>query len=107
MMNLALFLEDAPVEAPEGGGAQTLILMGGLFAIFYFMMIRPQQKEQKRRQAMLDSLAKNDKVITTGGLHGTIVNVNETEVTLKVDDNVKLKFSRSAIAGKAEKASAD
>lgn len=68
-----------------------------VIAIFYFIMIRPQQKKQKERNAMLQSLKKGDKVITIGGVHGTITDITEERVTLKVSDTTKLLFERSAV----------
>jgi preprotein translocase subunit YajC len=89
--------------APQAGGnagggmASTLIMFALIFVIFYFMIMRPQQKRTKERQALLESLKKGDKIITSGGLHGKIVNVDEKTVLLEVGDNLKLKFERSAI----------
>jgi preprotein translocase subunit YajC len=68
-----------------------------MFAVFYFLLIRPQQKRQRERNEMLNSLQKGDKVITIGGLHGTIVELTEERVALKVAENVRLTFERSAI----------
>lgn len=64
----------------------------------YFLMIRPQNKKQKETQKMLDALKKGDKVITIGGIHGTVSNVKDDTVTVKVDDNCRIEFNRSAIA---------
>jgi preprotein translocase subunit YajC len=75
-------------------GVLPLILM---FAIFYFLLIRPQQKRAKTRNAMLQALKKGDKVITIGGLHGTIDQITEDQVVLKVGETTKLTFERSAI----------
>ncbi|MFA6583599.1 MAG: preprotein translocase subunit YajC [Elusimicrobiaceae bacterium] len=69
-----------------------------IFAIFYFLIIRPQQKQEKERQKMLASLTQGDKVITTGGMHGVIESVSETEVALRIADKVKVTMQRSAIA---------
>jgi preprotein translocase subunit YajC len=69
-----------------------------IIGIFYFLIIRPQNKKQKETQKMLSALKKGDKVVTIGGVHGTISSVKETTVVVKVDDNVKLEFSRSAIS---------
>jgi preprotein translocase subunit YajC len=69
-----------------------------IIAIFYFLIIRPQNKKQKETQKMLSALKKGDKVVTVGGVHGTIASVKENSVLVKVDDNVKIEFSRSAIA---------
>jgi len=71
-----------------------LILM---LVVFYFLLIRPQQKRQKERMAMLDALKKGDKVITIGGLHGTIVDLNDDQVVLRVNENTKLTFERHAV----------
>jgi preprotein translocase subunit YajC len=71
-----------------------LVLM---FAIFYFLLIRPQQKRQKERNNMLNSLQLGNKVVTIGGLHGTIVELSEEKATLKVAENMRLVFDRSAI----------
>lgn len=75
----------------------TLVFFALIFVVFYFMILRPQQKRAKERQKMLDSLKKGDKVITSGGMHGKVVNVDETTVLLEAGDNIKLKFDRSAI----------
>lgn len=72
------------------------ILMGG---IFYFMLWRPQKKEQQKRQNMLESLKKGDKIITIGGMYGTITNISEKRVTVEVAENVEINFVRSAISG--------
>lgn len=94
-MNLLLAAAQ-PAAAGNGGLIQILILVG-FFAIFYFLMIAPQRKQQKQRQAMLGSLKKGDKVITVGGLHGEIVDLDDDDVRLKVADKVELKFSRSSV----------
>jgi preprotein translocase subunit YajC len=69
-----------------------------IFAIFYFMLIRPQKKREKEHQKMLDSLTKNDEIVTTGGIHGTVVNVKEKTIILRIDENVKVEVERSCIA---------
>jgi len=88
-----------------GGGesSPTQSIMGflpliAIFAIFYFLIIRPQNKKQKETKQMLADLKKGDRVVTIGGIHGVIQNVRETSVILKVDEDCKLEFSRSAIA---------
>jgi preprotein translocase subunit YajC len=69
-----------------------------LFVVFYFILIRPQQKNQKKRNAMLASVKKGDKVITIGGLHGTITDLDDDTVTLRVSDTTRVVFERSAIS---------
>lgn len=81
-------------EASWIQGALPFVLM---FAIFYFLLIRPQQKRTKQRNQMLSELQKNDKVVTIGGLYGTIVDLTDDKVTLRVNENTKLTFDRSAI----------
>jgi preprotein translocase subunit YajC len=76
---------------------QTIIMFGLMFAIFYFLLIRPQQKKQRQRAAMLNAISKGDKVVTVGGLHGTIVELSDDTVVLKVNDVTKLTFDRSSI----------
>ncbi len=88
--------------APSGNGGggsfiSTIIMFGAIFLIFYFMIIRPQQKRAKEREKLLSNIQKGDKVITNGGLHGVIAGLDEKTVLLQVGDNVKLKFERSAI----------
>ena len=79
-----------------------------IIVIFYFFLIRPQNKKQKETQKMLDALKKGDKVITIGGIHGTVSSVKENTVIVKVDDDCKLEFNRTAISSveltEAEKA---
>lgn len=81
-----------------------LILM---FAILYFLLIRPQQKRQKTRSAMLNSLKKNDKVVTIGGVHGTIVEITDDIVVLRVNDATKLTFDRTAVSSVTASSSAE
>ena len=73
-----------------------IVLMG---VIFYFLLYRPQKKEQQKRANLLNSLKKGDKVVTIGGLYGVITSISEKTAVLKVADKVELEFSRSAISG--------
>lgn len=68
-----------------------------MFGVLYFLLIRPQQKRQRERTQLLSSLKKGDRVVTIGGLHGTIVDLTDEKATLKVGDNSRLVFERSAI----------
>ena len=74
-----------------------LTLLGITVGIVYFMIIRPQQRKQKATAAMLSSIRKGDRVLTTGGLFGTVVGTKDDVVVLKVADDVKMEFSRQAI----------
>lgn len=69
-----------------------------IFVIFYFFIIRPQNKKQKETERMISALKKGDKIVTIGGIHGTVTATKEQTVIVKVDDNSKIEFSRSAIA---------
>lgn len=84
----------------------TLVPFLLIIIIFYFFLIRPQNKKQKETEKMLAALKKGDKVITIGGIHGTISSVKEKTVIVKVDENVKLEFNRSAISS-VEKSDAE
>jgi preprotein translocase subunit YajC len=88
----------APQGGNGGGLVSTLIMFGAIFLIFYFMIIRPQQRRSKEREKMLSNVQKGDKVITSGGLHGIVAGLDDKTVLLDVGDKVKLKFERSAIA---------
>ena len=91
----------AAALSPGGGGAGSvatqLVFFAAIFAIFYFLLIRPQQKQKREREALLRAVKKGDRVVTTSGMHGTVVGLDEHTVTLKVSDQVKLQFDRSAI----------
>ncbi len=88
-------------QAPSGiqrwGGFITLIF---IFVIFYLLLILPQQKRQKQHKKMIEALKKGDEVVTMGGVHGTIVQINDTTVVLRIDKekDVKVKVNRTAIA---------
>ncbi|MCK9572992.1 MAG: preprotein translocase subunit YajC [Candidatus Omnitrophica bacterium] len=82
---------------PSAGMANILFLVV-IFGIFYFMLIRPQQKQQKKHKEMINNLNKNDEVVTLGGIHGTIISVKEKTFVLRVDDNVKIEVDKSAIS---------
>jgi preprotein translocase subunit YajC len=89
----------APQGGDGGGGGliSTLIMFGAIFLIFYFMIIRPQQKRSKERDKMLSNLEKGDKIVTSGGIHGIIAGLEEKTALVQVGDNIKLKIERSAI----------
>jgi preprotein translocase subunit YajC len=97
-----LYAQAAP--APGAGGAMSMMplmaMMVVLVGVMYFLQIRPQQKRDRERNDLLASLAKGDRVVTTGGICGTIVSVNDSHVVLKVDDNCKVEFIRQAVAYK-------
>jgi len=90
----------------QGGGGMTsmLLMFGAIFAIMHFLMIRPQQKRQKKHDEMLKSLTKNDRVVTAGGIYGTMQGDKEQGqiMIVKIADTIKIEVKRSAIAGKVE-----
>ena len=91
-----------PLAFAEGGAAGAFVQLLPLlviFAIFYFLLIAPARKRQKALKVMIDNLKKGDRVVTTGGLHGEVAAVRDKVLQLKVADNVKVRVSRSAIAG--------
>lgn len=71
--------------------------------IFYFMLYKPQKKEQAKRAALLDSLKKGDRVMTVGGLYGVIAAISDNKVALKIAENVEVEFAKSAINQKVDK----
>lgn len=95
-----ILLAMAPPPDGQGGGGSmisTLIMFGAIFAIFYFMIIRPQQKRAKEQKKMIEALQKGDKVILSGGMHGTIDGLEEKTILVDVGNKVKIKFERSSI----------
>jgi len=99
-MSFNLIAMMPPSQGGDGGGSlmSTLLMFALIIGIFYFMILRPQQKRQKEREKMLSAVKKGDKIITAGGLHGTIAGMDEKTILLEVATNVKLKFDRSAVA---------
>src|ERR1700676_467487 len=85
----------------QSGLTQILFMYVPIIAIFYFLIIRPQRQQQKKLKTMLDNLKKNDEVITTSGIHGTVVIVKEKTVVLRVDEGCRIEFDRESIASVA------
>jgi len=96
----------SPDGAPQGSGLMGLAPLIIIFIIFYFLLIRPQQKKTKEHQEMVNNLQPGDQVITNGGLHGKLTKVDDTTVMMEVADRVRLKVSRQSIAGKKQDAPA-
>lgn len=109
-MNFIPFLQTS-AAAGSGSLLMTVLPFGLIILIFYFFIIRPQNKKQKETEKMIAALKKGDRVITIGGIHGVVSSTREHTVIVKVDENVKIEFNRSAIAqvvaDKAEKTKAD
>lgn len=103
MFGLAFAMGSAPGGAAGGAGGgmaafQQIIPLVFMFAIFYFLLIRPQQKKAKEHKALLESMKKGDNVITAGGVHGKVSAVDNDLVTLEVANNVNIKITKSYIA---------
>lgn len=96
----------APPSGQGGGGGfiSTLIMFGLIFVIFYLMILRPQQKRQKEREKLLAGIKKGDKIVTAGGMHGRVINVEEKTVLVEIDDNVKVKVERGSIGSVVQSA---
>ena len=88
-------LQAAP--AAQGGGLSMLIMLILIFVVMWFFMIRPQRKQQKELQNFRDSLKKGDKVVTIGGIFGTVCEIKEDSVLIEVDNNVKIRVSKQAL----------
>ena len=102
LIEIAYAMGAAPQGGQPGGFGtilSSLMPLIFIFVIFYFLLIRPQKKKADEMKAMLDTLKKGDKVITQGGIYGVIDSLDANTITLKVAENVKMKFSRSAVAG--------
>jgi preprotein translocase subunit YajC len=93
--------------AAPSGGIMSFIPLILIFVIFYFLLIRPQQKKAKDHQVYLSNLQKGDSIVTSGGLHGEITGLTDTVVTLEIADNIRVKVSRQHILGSKAAVTAD
>jgi preprotein translocase subunit YajC len=98
MLSLLLGVPDGGAGGAGGNPIMQFLPFIAIIGIFYFLIIRPQNKKQKETRRMLESLKKGDRVVTIGGMHGVIQSVRESSVIVKVDENTKVEFSRSAVA---------
>jgi preprotein translocase subunit YajC len=94
-------------EDPTTNMLMMLGTVGAVILVFYFLIIRPQNKKQKAVKDMLGSLRKNDKIVTIGGMRGTVTAVKEQTVIVKVDDNTKIEFNKNAVAQVLERKEED
>ena len=91
-------------EGSEGGFDWTIILfLVAIFAIFYFLMIRPQRRRQKEHQDLVQELNKGDRVITAGGIYGQIESLSEDSIVLKIESGATIRIARSSVVGRREK----
>jgi preprotein translocase subunit YajC len=100
MISTILFFAQQQAGQAQSGGLwyMQLLPFAFIFVIFYFLLIRPQQKRQKEHQNLLSNLKTGDKIITTSGIHGLIANVKDTTFLVKIADNVKIEVDKNAIA---------
>jgi preprotein translocase subunit YajC len=84
-------------QAPQGGGMMQIVMLVGLFALMYFMLIRPQRKRQKEHQQLVGALGKGDEVVMSSGMLGRVVEVGDVYITLDVGGEIKLKFQKAAV----------
>ena len=89
----------APQQGADQGSSaiSTVVMFGSIILIFYFMIYRPQRKRQKEREALITKMEKGDKVILSGGMHGTISAIEDTTVLVSVSDTTKIRFEKSAV----------
>lgn len=98
---MSLFIAEASAQAqaaaPPGGGMMQIVMLVGLFAIMYFMLIRPQRKRQKEHQQLIEAISKGDEVVMTSGMLGKVTDVSDIYISVDVGSNVVLKFQKSAV----------
>ncbi|MCD6134528.1 MAG: preprotein translocase subunit YajC [Candidatus Omnitrophica bacterium] len=82
-------------QTPGIIGIMPLLL---IFIVFYFLVIMPQKKQQRKHAEMIKNIKKNDEVVTIGGIHGTVVNIKEKTFVIRVDDNIKIEIDKTAVA---------
>lgn len=98
MLTLAFAQEAVQVQQAQQSPLMGLAPVAMIFVVFYFLLIRPQKKQQQEHAKMLTELKKNDEVVTSGGIHGTISNLQDDIVVLRIDENTRMKVQKSAIA---------
>lgn len=101
-LNVLLMAPPQGEGASGGGMGSSLIFLLVIFVIFYLFFIRPQTKRQKEQRKFRESLTKGQKIVTIGGIHGKIVEVQETTVTIEVENNVRMRIEKSAIGSSAQ-----
>ncbi|MGN1046933.1 MAG: preprotein translocase subunit YajC [Candidatus Cryptobacteroides sp.] len=97
-MNYMIFLQAAQAaQQPQGGGWTMWVMLILIIVVMWFFMIRPQRKQQKELQKFRDGLSKGDKVVTIGGIYGTVVEIKDKTLLLEVDNNVKIKVDKNSV----------
>ncbi|HCY84523.1 MAG TPA: preprotein translocase subunit YajC [Desulfobacteraceae bacterium] len=98
MISTAFAMGPTGGQAGQAGGLAGFLPIIILFAIFYFLLIRPQQKKAKEHREMIGNLKKGNRIVTTGGIYGTILNIDDTTIGLEIAEKVKIKISRGNVA---------
>lgn len=93
-----------PSQDGGPGLVANLVLFGSIILIFYFMIIRPQQKRTKERDQMINALKKGDKIVTSGGIHGTVAGIDDRTLLVQIADNVKVKVDRGSVSSVVKEA---
>ncbi|MFA5325404.1 MAG: preprotein translocase subunit YajC [Bacteroidales bacterium] len=96
-MNFLVFLQAAEGTAKQGGNYTFLIMILLIFVVMWFLMIRPQQKKQKELVKFRESLKRGDKIVTVGGIYGTVQEVKETTLLIEIDNNVKIRVDKASV----------
>ncbi len=97
MINTAYAMGQAGGEAGQAGGFAAFVPLILMFVIFYFLLIRPQQKKAKEHQNMVNNLKKGDRIVTSGGIYGTIASLDETTLSIEIAEKVKIKINRGNV----------
>ena len=106
MLSTVVFLLAAPPAGEQANPLAMFLPLILIFIVFYFFIIRPQKKKEDQRKTMIEAVKKNDRVITIGGLHGTVTQVDESSVLVQVDNNTKLRIEKSALSSVGNKETA-
>lgn len=102
MINVAYAMGQTGAGAAQAGGIAPFVPMILIFVIFYFLLIRPQQKKAKEQQEMINNLKKGDRVVTSGGIYGRIMSLDESTISLEISEKVKIKINRGNVSALLE-----
>ncbi|TWI77476.1 protein translocase subunit yajC [Desulfobotulus alkaliphilus] len=103
MIGVAYAMGDAGAQGGGGGGFIQLVPLILMFVIFYFLLIRPQQKKAKEHRELIGNLKKGDRIITSGGIYGTVTSLDDNTLTIEIADKVRVKMVRANVAGLSAK----
>ncbi len=107
LISTAYALGGSPADGDQPNPIASLLPFALMFLVLYLLLLRPQMKKQKNQQRMVDELEKNDEIVTSGGIHGTILNIKDDILVVKIADNVKIEVSRAAVSRVKNKEDAD